>query len=75
MALLLTDLVMPEGMNGQQLAGALQISKPDLRVVFTSGYSAEIAGGEIRLRSGENFIQKPCSPAELLEVIRKTLDS
>ena len=74
-ALLLTDLVMPEGMNGQQLAGALQISKPDLRVVFTSGYSAEIAGGEIRLRSGENFIQKPCSPAELLEVIRKTLDS
>lgn len=73
--LLLTDLVMPAGMTGQQLARELQASKPGLRVVFTSGYSAEIAGVEIHLRSGESFLQKPCLPALLLETIRKTLES
>jgi PAS domain S-box-containing protein len=74
-ALLLTDLVMPAGMTGQQLARALQRDKPNLKIVFTSGYSTEIAGGEIHLRNGENFLQKPSSPAILLETLRKTLDA
>jgi CheY-like chemotaxis protein len=74
-ALLLTDLVMPSGVTGQQLARELRANKPALKVVFTSGYSPEVAGVEIQLSSGENFLQKPCPPSLLLQTIRRTLES
>jgi len=74
-ALLLTDLVMPGGVSGQQLARKLQGDRPGLRVVFTSGYSAEIAGRGIQLEHGENFVQKPYAPDQLLGLIRQCLDS
>jgi CheY-like chemotaxis protein len=73
-SLLLTDLVMPAGVSGQKLARQIQAEKPDLKVIFTSGYSPEIAGRELELRSGENFLQKPCSPDQLLETVRRCLD-
>ena len=73
-ALLVTDLVMPGGVSGQQLAQQLQAEKPSLAVVFMSGYSAEVAGKEIQLRGGENFLQKPFAPNVLLETIRRCLD-
>lgn len=73
-ALLLTDLVMPEGISGHQLAHRLQAEKPTLKVIYTSGYSAEIAGHELRLKEGENFVQKPFSPELLLNTIRRSLD-
>ena len=73
--LLLTDLVMPGGVNGHDLAARLCGEKPGLKVLFTSGYSAEIAGRELALRAGQNFIQKPCPPGQLLEAIRNCLDS
>jgi CheY-like chemotaxis protein len=74
-ALLLTDLVMPAGMSGHQLARRLQAEKPDLKVVYVSGYSAEIAGYEIQLRSGENFMQKPLQSDQILETVRRCLDA
>ena len=74
-ALLLTDIVMPDGMSGQQLAQQLHNDLPRLKVIYTSGYSAEIAGRELKLRSGENFLQKPCPPDRLLETVRRCLDS
>jgi len=73
-SLLLTDLVMPAGVSGQKLARQIQAEKPGLKVIFTSGYSPEIAGRELELRSGENFLQKPCSPDQLLETVRRCLD-
>jgi len=73
--LLFTDIVMPEGISGRELAARLQAAHPKLRVVFTSGYSAEIAGRALSLQAGENFIQKPAAPHELLESIRRCLDS
>ncbi len=73
-ALLVTDLVMPGGISGQQLAQQLQADKPRLEVIFISGYSAEVAGKEIQLRGGENFIQKPFAPGLLLETVRRCLD-
>jgi two-component system, cell cycle sensor histidine kinase and response regulator CckA len=74
-ALLLTDLVMPGGMGGQQLARQLQEERPGLEVVFTSGYSGDIAGRELSLRSGENFLQKPCTADQLLAAVRRSLDA
>ncbi len=73
-ALLLTDLVMPGGVSGQQLAARLQAEQPRLKVVFCSGYSAEIAGRELHLEAGQNFIQKPATPERLLETVRRCLD-
>jgi PAS domain S-box-containing protein len=73
-ALLFTDLVMPGGLTGRQLAASLQAEKPGLKVIFASGYSAEIAGREIQLQDGENFIQKPVYPDNLLRTIRDCLD-
>jgi CheY-like chemotaxis protein len=75
-ALLLTDSVMPGGMTGQQLARRLQEDNPRrLKVIFTSGYSAEIVKRGLALQPGERFIQKPCPPQELLEILRHCLDS
>lgn len=73
-ALLLTDLVMPGGMTGQQLAAHLRAGEPGLKIVYTSGYSAEIAGRELSLGPGSNFLQKPFSPETLLDTVRRTLD-
>ena len=73
-SLLLTDLVMPGGLNGQELARRLQAEKPDLKVIFASGYSAEIAGRDFRLLPGEAFINKPFATDFLLETIRRFLD-
>ena len=73
-ALLLTDLVMPAGMSGRQLASLLQRDKPHVKVIFSSGYSAEIAGQPIELKAGETFIQKPFSLDQFLHILRRHLD-
>ncbi len=73
-SLLLTDMVMPDGLSGQQLARRLQQDNPNLKVIFTSGYSVEIAGRELDLRSGEYFIEKPFPAEQLLQTVRQCLD-
>jgi PAS domain S-box-containing protein len=73
-ALLLTDLVMPGAMGGQELARRLLAEQPRLKVIYTSGYSVETAGRELHLRPGERFIQKPYNPEALLQTIRESLD-
>jgi two-component system cell cycle sensor histidine kinase/response regulator CckA len=72
--LVLTDMVMPEGMNGRELAAILSSRKPGLPVVFTSGYSSEIAGRELSATERAHFIQKPSSARQLLETVRRCLD-
>ena len=74
-ALLLTDLVMPGGISGQELARRFQEAAPGLKVIYTSGYSPEFAGRGIQLEHGENFVQKPSSPSQLLGAVRRSLDS
>jgi len=71
--LLLTDMVMPGGIGGLQLAKLLQAEQPRLRVVYVSGYSAETAGRELELRPGDAFVQKPCTPTQLLAAIHRAL--
>ncbi len=73
--LLLTDLLMPEGLNGRDLARKLQSAKPSLRTIYFSGYSADLVGRNSGLCAGENFLQKPVKPADLLRMLRKHLDS
>lgn len=73
--LLLTDIVMPAGISGLELAAKLQVSKPELRVIFTSGYSADLAGKDLDLQEGQNFLEKPSRPDQLLATVRRCLDS
>jgi PAS domain S-box-containing protein len=73
-ALLLTDLVMPDRMNGCELAGKLRSERPDLKVIFTSGYSADIVGRDFKLEADLNFLQKPYRPETLALIVRRCLD-
>jgi CheY-like chemotaxis protein len=73
--LLLTDLVMPNGMSGVELAKKLLETHPELKIVYTSGYSREIAGKDLHLHEGVNFIAKPYYPNKLAQTIRTGLDS
>jgi PAS domain S-box-containing protein len=73
-ALLLTDLVMPNHMNGRELAEKLWVEQPKLKVIFTSGYSADIVGKDFKLEPELNFLQKPYHPQTLATTVRRCLD-
>lgn len=72
--LLLTDLVMPHGLSGRDLAELLRLDKPSLPIIFTSGYSAEMLGEQFRLGVRMSFLQKPYVPKTLARCIRTSLD-
>ena len=73
--LLLTDLVMPDRMNGRELAERLWAERPNLKVIFTSGYSADVVGKDYVLGNGLNYLQKPYPPQKLALVVRDCLDA
>jgi CheY-like chemotaxis protein len=72
--LLLTDIVMPDGMTGRDLAEKAQAEKSGLKAIFTSGYSSDIVGKDFIIEEGVNYLQKPYLPQKLIRVIRKCLD-
>jgi len=71
--LLITDLVMP-GMNGRELAEALQRQQPELPVIFMSGYPADTLADRQALSSGIAYVQKPFTIESLGRQIRAALD-
>ena len=75
-ALLLTDMVMPGGMTGWELSEQLRAQKQNLKVVFMSGYSADVVGGnaEFMRQCQSFFLQKPCANADLAQTVRNCLD-
>ncbi|MCL1981318.1 MAG: PAS domain S-box protein [Proteobacteria bacterium] len=72
--LLLTDVIMP-GMNGKELADHLTAIFPNLRVIFMSGYTADVIAPHGVLDEDLQFIQKPFSTVKLAEKIRATLNA
>jgi two-component system cell cycle sensor histidine kinase/response regulator CckA len=72
--LVVTDLVMPDGLSGFQLAEKLAAKKPGIKVIYTSGYSPEISNNDSILREGVNFLPKPYPPDLLIRTVRATLD-
>jgi len=71
--LLLTDLVMPEGVSGKDLAKALLSENPDLKIIFTTGYDRNPEEENLSLKEGLNFIRKPYAPRALAEMIHACL--
>jgi len=73
--LLLTDLIMPDHVNGRELAERLLADKPGLKVIFTSGYTADVVGKDFVLQRGLHYLQKPYEPRKLALTVRDCLDS
>lgn len=71
--LVLTDVIMP-GMNGRELANKLMETRPELRVLFMSGYTDDAIVHQGVLDPSANFIQKPFSPDSLAQKVREVLD-
>ncbi len=73
--LLLTDIVMPDSMSGRELAHKLIMDKPDLKVIFTSGYSAELIGTDFEREKQHAFLAKPYLPDRLAQTVAAHLQS
>jgi len=72
--LLFTDIIMPGGINGRELAEQLWAEKPGLKTIFSSGYGADALGKNFKLDPKLNFLQKPYLPQTLSRLIRRCLD-
>lgn len=72
--LLLTDIMMPHGVNGRDLAEKLRGQNPLLKILFTTGHSPAGVAGGMKLLEGVNFIQKPYAPQALAKAVRACLE-
>jgi CheY-like chemotaxis protein len=72
--LLFTDVVLPKGMSGVELARQAKAFRPDLKVLLTSGYSEDVFEQHGRLSSETLLLQKPYKRRELAETLRRALD-
>ena len=71
--LLITDVIMPK-MGGRELAARVTALRPDIRVLYSSGYAADAIGDDGVLGEGINFLAKPYLPSRLADAVREVLD-
>jgi PAS domain S-box-containing protein len=72
--LLFTDIVLPDGLNGEQLAAEARRQRPDLKVLMTTGYARNAILHDGKVDPGVQLITKPFSYATLAAKIRSVLD-
>jgi PAS domain S-box-containing protein len=68
--LLITDVGLPGGMNGRQIADAARVSRPELKVLFITGYAENAAVGNGHLEPGMAILTKPFVMADLVKKVR-----
>jgi CheY-like chemotaxis protein len=71
--LLVTDVGLPGGMNGRQMADAARVRRPDLKVLFVTGYAENAVLGNGRLDHGMGILTKPFSVEALAERVRSMI--
>lgn len=74
MGLLLTDVVLPGVMQGNDLARCVHDLWPDLPILYMSGYTRNGIVHAGRLDGGVNFLEKPFTPEVLVKMVRQMLD-
>ena len=72
--LLLTDMVMPDGISGQDLAVQMCASRPEMRILYTSGYNIDLVSPDLAGQEGVSFLQKPFSMQKLAGAVRECLN-
>ncbi|MBI2388726.1 MAG: MASE1 domain-containing protein [Deltaproteobacteria bacterium] len=72
--LVVTDVIMP-GDSGRTLVDALLVKRPEMRVLYTSGYTDDLIAHHGVLAPGVSFLQKPYAPADLIEKVWRTMES
>lgn len=72
--LVVTDMVMPNGVSGGALARTIQAQSPDLHVICTSGYTPDYIERDLPANDHITFLAKPYRPSRLLQVIRQCLN-
>ena len=73
-SLLFTDIVMPGGVNGRELAERLRADRPALKVIYCSGYDANILGGDALNVPSTRFLAKPFDMRQTVRLVRELLD-
>jgi CheY-like chemotaxis protein len=71
--LLVTDVGLPRGMNGRQLADAARVERPDLKVLFITGYAENAVIGNGQLERGMHVLTKPFAMDALTSRIREVI--
>src|SRR5712671_5702335 len=71
--MMVTDVVMP-GMAGGELVRRMAVKRPEVKVLYVSGYTDDVLVRRGVIDSGVNFLQKPCMPDDLARVVRGILD-
>ncbi|MBA4349391.1 MAG: hybrid sensor histidine kinase/response regulator, partial [Thermodesulfovibrio sp.] len=71
--LLILDVIMPKR-NGREVYDEIRKTKPDIKVIFVSGYPADVIHEKGIPEEGFNFIPKPIRPTDLLKIVREELD-
>jgi two-component SAPR family response regulator len=71
--LLITDVGLPGGMNGRQLADAALITRPELRILFITGYAEKAALSEQDMKPGMHILTKPFSLETLGECVSEIM--
>jgi two-component system cell cycle sensor histidine kinase/response regulator CckA len=74
-SLVITDMVMPDGMTGRELAEQLTARRASLKIIYSTGYSPEALDQDLKLEAGLNYLPKPYDPRALARIVRKRLDS
>jgi CheY-like chemotaxis protein len=73
-ALVLTDMVMPGGMGGREMGERMLADRPDLPIVYSSGYTDDVLGDVSTLRGNARMLDKPYEPVALVRAVRGCLE-
>jgi two-component system NtrC family sensor kinase len=73
-ALVLTDMVMPGGMGGREMGARMLAERPDLPIIYSSGYTEDVVGDVSTLRGNARMLDKPYEPGALVRTVRASLD-
>ena len=69
--LLFTDMVMPGGMTGRELADRLLLEEPGMHVIYSTGYSVDLSNPDVNLVEGVNCLLKPYDATALTRAVKK----